>query len=89
MNSDGTEQTKLTNSNELERSPAWSPDGTQIVFSVAKDFNDHSHEIYIINTDGSGRQNITNHAAHDGQPSWTNMALIFTNFIFLPSIQNN
>lgn len=47
--------------------PAWSPDGTKIVFRTDRDGND---EIYIMNADGSGQTRLTNDTASDFRPSW-------------------
>ncbi len=51
-------------------SPAWSPDGTQIVF-VYEDPNLLNHrDLYIINDDGSGLAGLTDRAANDILPQW-------------------
>ncbi len=48
-------------------SPAWSPDGQQLLFVSSRDGN---KEIYRINRDGSGLVNLTNDPSDDEAPSW-------------------
>jgi Tol biopolymer transport system component len=48
--------------------PRWSPDGTQIVFS--RDDFVEATEIYIMNADGTGVTNITQHPSFDFEADW-------------------
>ncbi len=50
------------------QTPAWSPDGRKLAFVSRRDGNS---EIYVINTDGSGQENLTQHPARDSHPSWS------------------
>jgi TolB protein len=59
MNADGSGRTNLTNTFDSDFMPAWSPDGSKIVFTSHRDFND---EIYVMNADGSGQTRLTNNA---------------------------
>jgi hypothetical protein len=45
----------------------WSWDGRQIAFSSRRDGN---REIYVVNIDGLGLRNVTNHPADDLHFSW-------------------
>jgi len=54
MNDDGTEVTRVTTG--PDRAPRWSPDGKRIAFDS---FRDGSHDIYVINVDGTGLTNLT------------------------------
>ena len=47
---------------------AWSPDGRKLALPWVEDGN---FEIYVINADGSGQTNLTNHPATDGVFSWS------------------
>ena len=47
--------------------PAWSPDGTQIIFVSDREGKD---EIYLMNADGSNQHNLTNNPARDSSPTW-------------------
>jgi TolB protein len=74
MNPDGTGLQQLTSNAEEERGPAWSPDGTQIVFicrigaetNPAADF-----EICVMNADGSGLVQLTDNSTFDGTPTFS------------------
>lgn len=63
MNLDGTGLTQLTN-NGSNFEPAWSPDGSQIVY-------ESSGEIYIMNADGSNPSPLTNSSGRDSWPAWS------------------
>lgn len=65
MNADGTEQTQLTENQApidgdgllgSDFGPTWSPDGTRIAFTSARDGN---FEIYLMNADGSCETRLT------------------------------
>src|SRR4051812_22460466 len=59
MNADGTHKTKLTTASGFQ-DPVWSPDGSKIAFSTAK-------EVAVMNADGSGIKRIA-----DGRvPTWS------------------
>ncbi|HDR3890873.1 TPA: PD40 domain-containing protein, partial [Bacillus cereus] len=68
MNTDGSNQTRITNSPGNNIDPSWSPDGQKIAFTSTRDGNG---EIYVMNTDGSNQTNITNNPASDNEPSWS------------------
>ena len=48
--------------------PSWSPDGTKIAFDAEFGGND---EIYVINQDGTGLQQLTFDSAEDRDPAWS------------------
>ena len=68
MNSDGSEQTRLTNNPALDNCPSWSPDGSKIAFWSERDGN---CEIYVMNADGSEQKRLTNNPAFDGYSFWS------------------
>jgi len=49
--------------NSLPRGPSYSPNGEKIVFYRTGD-----REIYLMNSDGSNLENLTNHPARDALP---------------------
>ncbi|HWQ12936.1 MAG TPA: hypothetical protein VNL77_09050, partial [Roseiflexaceae bacterium] len=51
-----------------DRSPSWSPDGTQIVFASRRADN---WDLYLMRADGSGLRRLTDHPAYDGEPAWS------------------
>jgi Tol biopolymer transport system component len=64
VNAGGTGLMRVTNNPGYDLHPAWSPDGTKIVF----DFND---DIFTINVDGTGRTNVTlSPTIREGEPDW-------------------
>ena len=80
MDADGSNPTRLTNKRGPDQGPAWSPDGTKIAFHAkesgggsgqASEGTPISFEIYVMNADGSGLINITNHPREDTDPVWS------------------
>jgi len=86
MNADGSGVTRLTTQAGQDGAPDWqpvapsnphgtvdlanapAPGPTQIAFRSDRDGNG---EVYVMNEDGSGQTNVTNHASADGSPSWS------------------
>ena len=48
---------------------SWSPDMRQIVFR--KIIGEANSEVFLANSDGSNRRNLTSHPAFDGWPAWS------------------
>lgn len=78
VNAEGDDLTRLTNVSAMNRSPAWSPDGTRIAFASSRDEADPSacpfkcnFEIYIMNADGSEQTRLTNNPKVDNWPNWS------------------
>jgi TolB protein len=68
MNADGTGLTKVTSGNSYDFSPAWSPDGSKIVFASYRNGNS---DIYTMNADGNGVTRITTDPEWDTAPAWS------------------
>ncbi len=66
MKADGSTRTRL--SATVAYKPAWSPDGTKIAFQT---FRDGSHDICVMNPDGSNPMCLTNDGANDLEPAWS------------------
>lgn len=47
---------------------AWSPDGKQIVYQAV---NGDTHDLYVMNANGTNVQHIVTHPAYDTEPSWS------------------
>lgn len=88
MNSDGSNQRRLTDIHDTsnpnfysDMTPSWSPDGTKILFTGARDFNGmrncyvvNCSEIFVMNADGSNDHAITNDPNRGGiysSPKWS------------------
>ncbi len=67
MNSDGSNQRRLTNQPGIDAHPSFSPDGKHIVFTSSRDQN---YEIYTMLLDGTQLQRITHHPERDDYASW-------------------
>lgn len=71
---DGSDLVRLTDDDRLERSPVWSPDGTQIVFSKSSGPSDpveYDHDIYVMNADGADLRRLTDWKGLDFFPVWS------------------
>ena len=51
------------------RDVAWAPDGHQLTFAAKK--NDQRRDIYVMNVDGTGLRQLTQHPAEDHAPTWS------------------
>jgi TolB protein len=63
VNADGTDPTRVTNETPFDGGPAWSADGTKIVFASV-------FGIQVMNADGSGRFGVTTNP-FDSDPTWS------------------
>jgi len=75
MNSDGTQQTRLTDGPALnDTHPAWSPDGQKIAFARGA-FDQTklifvSSFIYVMDNDGSNQTLLTDYLSFSTEPAW-------------------
>ncbi len=60
--------TNLTNDPAPDTAPAWSPDGTQIVFASRREQN---WDLYIMRSDGSHMRRLTDDPGYDSDPAWS------------------
>jgi Tol biopolymer transport system component len=70
MNSDGSNQTRLTYTPESEAQPTISPDGTRIAFQRGLEANTND-EIYVMNSDGSNQTRLTFSPGEDQDPTFS------------------
>ncbi len=50
-------------------SPAWSPDGRRLAFMAEQE--DGNKDIYVMDSDGSNRKNLTNSPTAEADPAWS------------------
>ncbi len=67
INPDGSGLEQLTTTGE-DSEPAWSANGRRIAFTSTRDGNS---EVYVMDADGTGQTNLTNHPADDSHPAWS------------------
>lgn len=78
MNADGGDQQRLTNHPSEDVCPAWSPDGTRLVYLTSRHDpnptgcspNCH-YEIYLMDADGSQEQRLTETEATELHAAWS------------------
>lgn len=82
MDSDGRNQRPLMAVEGTDRAPVFSPDGKKIAFesraptgnsedAAETTENTDTLEIYVIDTDGSNKRQLTENAVDDGHPTWS------------------
>ena len=75
MNDDGSHVRRLTDTPFKIIGPTWSPDGRKIAFSMDLHSTDpkkwQQYDVFIINADGTGQRNLTEHPKLDGLPSFS------------------
>lgn len=71
LNPDGTGLLQLTSNTEEERGPAWSPDGSRIVFMCRIGGGMADFEICVMNADGTGLMQLTDNSTFDGTPTFS------------------
>jgi TolB protein len=72
LDADGTgTPERLTYNNEEERGPAWSPDGTRIVFSCRIGGGTADFEICVMNAEGTDVVQLTNNSVPDLTATWS------------------
>jgi Tol biopolymer transport system component len=72
MKADGSEKRKLTDFGAASFAPYYHPDGTRIMFSSnMKDPRGRNFDLFLINTDGTGLEQVTFNESFDGFPMFT------------------
>jgi Tol biopolymer transport system component len=70
INANGSNQKQLTDNDAIDDMPAWSADGTTLVFTSNRRQIDH-FEIFTMNSDGGGVKRLTNSQWDDNSPSFS------------------
>ena len=73
MSSFGNGQTRLTDYDESDSFPVWSPNGQQIAFgrTTYNRKGEVNYEVYVMDADGGNQRNLTQHPAYDTGPAWS------------------
>ncbi len=75
MRPDGSGLRQITRGSYYDVTPAWSPDGAEIVFSsdrcCATDRGLSGYALYTVGQDGSGLRQLTSDSASDLAPAWS------------------
>ena len=75
MNADGTNQRQITNLGGANFAPFFTPDGKRIIFSSnyrnPRGPGARNFELYLVNLDGSGIEQVTHHSEFDGFPMFS------------------
>lgn len=87
------EPTQLTFNNQEERAPAWSPDGTKILYmckatAPTNFFLGPDFEICVMNADGTDQKNLTNNSLAELTPNWSfdGTKIFFHRPVFSPGL---
>lgn len=84
MNTDGTEQTQVTDAKKgFAFYPRWSPDGQRLVFQSTRKGKKDA-DLYVISINGENLIQLTQNKSYDGCPYWTS-----DNFIYFVSDRGN
>ena len=72
MNPNGTAVERLTNFEDSDFEPAWSPDGSKIAFMSYRHSNgvESTYSLYTMNARGTSVERLTNNHAADFNPDW-------------------
>lgn len=68
VNVDGTHLRRLTWDNATNTDPAWSSDGSEIVYTSQRSGNE---DLFVMNTAGSQQRQLTNDPGADREPAWS------------------
>ena len=71
VSADGSAVTRLTRLQGVEHDASWSPDGSKVAFTRARNPETGPFEIWIVNADGSGLARVTRHRGFTFGPAWS------------------
>ncbi len=71
MNSDGTEQRRVTDLGGANFAPFFHPDGRRIIFSSNFEMGGRDFNLYLTGVDGSGLTKVTTYGEFDGFPMFS------------------
>jgi Tol biopolymer transport system component len=71
VGADGSGLTQLTRLEGVEGDSSWSPDGSRVAFTRARNPERGPFEIWVVNADGSGLARLTRHRGVSLGPAWS------------------
>jgi len=71
IGADGSGLTRLTLLRGTQGDSSWSPDGSKVAFTRARDPERGPYEIWAVNADGSGLKRLTRHRGFSIAPAWS------------------
>jgi hypothetical protein len=74
MNADGSNRVQLTSNKVTDGFPAWSFDGSNIVFASGSIADETSVELFVMNADGTNPTKLTTNSNLDWFPDWQRIA---------------
>ena len=78
LNTDGTGFRRLTEDDFIDALPAWSPDGTKILFTSNRG-DGEKLDLFVMDTDGQIVRQLTHTPdIHEGDPDWVGDTIIYT-----------
>ena len=77
VDSDGGSFVQITNNNQWDLYPCWSPDGTEIAFLT---WRDDDLDIYVMDADGGNVDSLYDSGSHDADIDWVGDTIVFTAF---------
>ncbi len=84
------EVTQLTFGRSGDTQPSWSPDRSQVVF-VSGRGEKGNHDLFVINTDGSGLRQLTDTPENEAEPRWSpdGMEIAYTRYAWESGMQKS
>ena len=71
MDADGQNEQRLTENQQNDWFPSWSPDGERVAFAADRKGDFANFEIYVIDNDGGNQRRLTENRVDDWSPSWS------------------
>ncbi|MEE8341710.1 MAG: hypothetical protein V3R52_06405, partial [Candidatus Neomarinimicrobiota bacterium] len=78
INTDGSGYRRITDNAWLDAYPSWSPDGTKILFLSWPDYPENTMDIFVMESDGTGRFELYDSGYYDADCSWGGSQIVFT-----------
>ena len=71
IGADGSADSRLAHVRGAGGDSSWSPDGSKVAFTRARDPEEGPYEIWVVNADGTGMKQLTRHRGFSIAPAWS------------------